>query len=411
MRAKFQGQKEKYKISVMAALLAGACLSTYYFHVILEIGVVFTHLFYIPIILACIWWKRKGIVVAIFLAVLLSFSHILVRIDTLPINDFFRASMFIAIAFVVAALSERIAKAQDKSEHLNTTLRAIRNVNQLIIREKDRNSILQGVCANLTETRGYHNAWIVLFDESRTLMSTAEAGLDSNFLPMVEMLKHGELMECGQKALEQTEVVVTKDPPSTCSECPMSDKYRGGGGMTVRLENGGKIYGLLVVSIPKDFTIDEEEQALLKEVAGDIAFALNSIELEDECNRADEALKESDEKYRTLVESSTDAILMMDNERRIISCNQAFLDLFGYGKNQVEGRSIRIIHQTDDSFRSFGENSYPVIEKIGSFMMEWKFVRKDGTILPVETVTSAIKLPDGSITGYVATIRDITERK
>ncbi len=77
-----------------------------------------------------------------------------------------------------------------------------------------------------------------------------------------------------------------------------------------------------------------------------------------EHNRAEEALKKSEEKYRTLVESSTDPILMMDNERRIISCNQAFLDFFGYDKNQVEGRSIRIIHQTDDSFHSFGENAY-----------------------------------------------------
>lgn len=70
-----------------------------------------------------------------------------------------------------------------------------------------------------------------------------------------------------------------------------------------------------------------------------------------------------------------------------------------------------MIHQTDESFRSFGENAYPVIEKTGSFMVESEFVRKDGTILPVETVTSAIKSPDGSITGYVAIIRDITERK
>ncbi len=50
--------------------------------------------------------------------------------------------MFMAIAFVVATLSEVIAKAQDKAAHLNAVLRAIRNVNQLIIREDDRDHMI-----------------------------------------------------------------------------------------------------------------------------------------------------------------------------------------------------------------------------------------------------------------------------
>jgi PAS domain S-box-containing protein len=102
---------------------------------------------------------------------------------------------------------------------------------------------------------------------------------------------------------------------------------------------------------------------------------------------------------------------MMDNERRIVSFNQAFLDLFGYEKNELEGESIRIIHQSDESFRSFGETVYPVIDQSGYFRTEWEFVRKDAIIIPVETVTSTIKSPDGSTKGFVAVIRDITERK
>ncbi|MBU4580939.1 MAG: hypothetical protein KKH02_00715 [Proteobacteria bacterium] len=39
-------------------------------------SIVFSHFFYIPIILAAVWWKRKGLVVAIFLAVLLLGSHL-----------------------------------------------------------------------------------------------------------------------------------------------------------------------------------------------------------------------------------------------------------------------------------------------------------------------------------------------
>ena len=70
---------EKYKILVMAIFLAGACYLTYYFHVVVETDTVFTHFFYIPIILASMWWRRKGLAVAIFLAVFLIFSHFFIR--------------------------------------------------------------------------------------------------------------------------------------------------------------------------------------------------------------------------------------------------------------------------------------------------------------------------------------------
>lgn len=125
----------------------------------------------------------------------------------------------------------------------------------------------------------------------------------------------------------------------------------------------------------------------------------------------EESLKASEEKYRTLVEHSTDAILMLNPERKIISFNQAFLTLFGFERNEIEGKSARIIHPSDESFKTFGDVAYPIIKRIGFFRTEWNFIRRDGKSVPVETVTSAIKSPEGAPTGFVAVIRDITERR
>ena len=69
--------------------------------------VFYTHFFYIPIVLACIWWKRKGIFVAIFLAVLyfLTFSYVKKNLgDEYVIG---RAIMFLAIAYLVIKVRER----------------------------------------------------------------------------------------------------------------------------------------------------------------------------------------------------------------------------------------------------------------------------------------------------------------
>jgi len=78
-------------------------------------------------------------------------------------------------------------QAEEKIKHLNLVLRAIRNVNQLIVKEKDPNRLIKGVCENLVKTRGYHNTWIVLLDEEGKLKTSAEAGLGKDFLPMIEL--------------------------------------------------------------------------------------------------------------------------------------------------------------------------------------------------------------------------------
>ncbi len=114
-----QEQKGKYKIIVMAALLGICCFLTYYSRVH-GVYTVFTHFFYIPVILAALWWRRKGLAVAVFLALLLIFSHHLIEMEAESINDLIRSSMFIndlarssmfvVIGLVTAMLSERIAK-------------------------------------------------------------------------------------------------------------------------------------------------------------------------------------------------------------------------------------------------------------------------------------------------------------
>ena len=110
---KFKVNEEKYKILLMVIFLIAACLLTYYFHAVLNRGTVFSHIFYIPIILASLWWKRKGLIVAIFLAVLLTLSHIYIRVDVVTTDDYFRAIMFMIVAVVASMLSEHIEKTEN----------------------------------------------------------------------------------------------------------------------------------------------------------------------------------------------------------------------------------------------------------------------------------------------------------
>ncbi|MEA1959628.1 MAG: PAS domain S-box protein [Chloroflexota bacterium] len=203
-------------------------------------------------------------------------------------------------------------QAEERIEHLNLVLRAIRSVNQLIVTEKERNRLLKGACESLIETRGYYNAWIVLLDESGGYVTGAEAGLGGGFKPLLEQMERGELPDCARRALAQQEDVVVEDPPSACGDCPLAKTHVGRGVVITRLEHAGKVYGLLSVSVPIEFTTDIEERGLFKEVTGDIGLALHTLKTDEEHKRAEEALQESEEKFRDLFEYMSSGVAVYE---------------------------------------------------------------------------------------------------
>jgi PAS domain S-box-containing protein len=192
----------------------------------------------------------------------------------------------------------------DNIKHLYLALRSIREVDRLLVRIKDRSKLIQAICDTLIKNRSYYNAWIVLLDESNRVQATAEAGLGDDFSPMRDRLRRGTFTDCGRRALDRAGVVVVNDPYEACKDCPLSEKYGGRSAMTVRLENMGRTFGMLCVSIPRPFSENEEEQKLLQEIAGDIAFGLNKMALEEE-------LEENQQSFRDLVESSPTGILIV----------------------------------------------------------------------------------------------------
>ena len=104
------------RILIIGILLGVSVILTYYFHAVLSVGAVFSHFFYIPIILAALWWGRRGISVAFFLGGLVLASHFLLRTDVGTINDYGRALMFVVVALVIASLSERLKRQQKETE-------------------------------------------------------------------------------------------------------------------------------------------------------------------------------------------------------------------------------------------------------------------------------------------------------
>ncbi|MBN1876562.1 MAG: PAS domain S-box protein [Anaerolineae bacterium] len=306
------------------------------------------------------------------------------------------------------------ARVQGEAQvkRLNTVLRAIRNVNQLILRAKDRDHLLQGACDNLVKTRGYYDVWIALFDEEGKLETTAQSGLGAEFLTMVERLERGELPICGKQALAQPGTVVTQRHTCRYSECPLAASYAGREGMIVRLEYGEKVYGLLTVSIPADIAADQEERTLLLDVARDIGFALYSIKLAEAHKRAEVLLRESEERFRGVFETSSTGIAIVDTiTQQFQEANASFLNILGYSLEELRHLTVIDITYPEDwkremsLVRAYLDGTLPV------YAIEKRYIRKDGELRWVRTTGDILFTDPDKPPLAIANVEDITERK
>ena len=123
---------------------------------------------------------------------------------------------------------------------------------------------------------------------------------------------------------------------------------------------------------------------------------------------AGEALKRSEERYRAVMEQSTEGIYLLDaDSRRLIETNAAFEKMFGYTAGELEGMEIYdlVAHSRENVDANVGRTL-----ELGRVLIgERSYRRKDGTIVEVEIGASTISY-DGQ-KAICATVRDITARK
>ena len=148
---------------------------------------------------------------------------------------------FLVAGVIIAKMVRRIEAGERRRAHLNACLRAVREVNQLITRERDRGRLIEGACERLVRHRGYRRAEVEI-SSCGPPMSAAASG------------------EEGEPGDEYT----TMEFPLACA---------------------GNEYGKLRAEVPVELGEDPEERELLVEVADDLAFAFYSVGVEAERQR------------------------------------------------------------------------------------------------------------------------------
>jgi len=127
-----------------------------------------------------------------------------------------------------------------------------------------------------------------------------------------------------------------------------------------------------------------------------------------ERKRAEEALRESEERYRAVMEQSSEGIFLVDAETRCITeANAAFQHLLGYSAEEIVGLSLYdyVAAEKEDIDRRFQQK----LDQKGPLIHERKYRRKDGSLVDVWISAQAISY--GGKRATCTIVHDITERK
>jgi PAS domain S-box-containing protein len=132
-----------------------------------------------------------------------------------------------------------------------------------------------------------------------------------------------------------------------------------------------------------------------------------------EIKKAEIELKESELRYRVLVETSPDGIALIDQNTNFKTLNHQFAEIFGYRDPREfleKGLTGFTLGRDEDKPRML-EDIARAIQSGSIFQREYLAQRKDGTYIPVEVSASKIPQDDGELSSFVVVLRDITERK
>jgi PAS domain S-box-containing protein len=125
----------------------------------------------------------------------------------------------------------------------------------------------------------------------------------------------------------------------------------------------------------------------------------------------EETLRQSEEKYRTIIENIQDGYFELDLSGSLTFFNESICKIHGYSREELMGMNHRQFADKENSIKAFEAFNKIYNTGISNNLFDYEIIRKDGTRRQVEISASLIKDSAGNPIGFRGTTRDVTERK
>jgi PAS domain S-box-containing protein len=181
--------------------------------------------------------------------------------------------------------------------------------------------------------------------------------------------------------------------------------------MNVPLFSKGRIIGGLLLRSLKPYAYTDKDVRLAERVGNQIAGAIANAQLFIEGKRVEETLRQSEEKYRTILKNIQDGYLEVDLAGNFTFVNDAECRNLGYTREELIGMNNR--QYTDETTGRKLYQTFNGVYRTGEpvKVLDVEVIRKDGTKAFNEISVSLIRDSEGKPIGFRGIARDVTERK
>ncbi len=246
---------------------------------------------------------------------------------------------------IVRDVTERKA-AEQRILRLSQLYAALSQMNETIARGAGREDLFRELCRVAVDYGGFKFAWVGLADApAGRVRIAARHGQDEGYLDQLDVsVDPSRLGGSGPtgSAIREGSTYVCDDFLNDPRTVPWRERARRVGiraSAALPLRFQGGVIGTLNVYATQVGYFSTAAQAggardvleLLERMTANVSYALEALDKEDQRGAAEQALRESEEKYRLLFSSERDAIVLLDLEtERYVDANEAFFKLLGY---------------------------------------------------------------------------------
>ena len=242
-------------------------------------------------------------------------------------------------------------RARRQMEHSlyqsNRALRTLSECNQSLIRATDEAELLQNICRHIVDVGGYRLAWVAeaLHDEARTVRPIAQAGFEDGYLETILISWHdneygrgptGTAIRTGQPCLVRN---ILEDPAFAPwrAQALLRDYAAS---IAIPLIIDGQVIGALNIYASDTDAFDEEEVHLLRELADDLAYGLQTLRTRADHQKAEASLRASHDQIYGILESMSDAFLSLDSAWNFVYVNRETERILRHPRTFLIGRNI-----------------------------------------------------------------------
>lgn len=305
-------------------------------------------------------------------------------------------------------------KAREEFHKTNRTLKALSRSSQAIMRAADEMSYMKDVCRIIVEDCGHAMVWIGFSgnDEDKTVRPVAYAGFEKGYLetlhitwadtergrgPTGTAIRTGNICMCRN--------MLTDPEFEPWREEAIKRGYASS--IVLPLFENKKTFGAINIYSRDPDPFSADEVSLLSELAGDLSYGIMTIRLREAHANAEEALMQSEEKFRLIAMNTPDHILIQDADLRYTMVINPQLGLTE--KNMIGKTDFEILSKEDAI--NLTKIKERVLETGNPESINIPLVNDKGEAEYFEGSYVPKRNPLGRIDGILGYFRNLTERK